>query len=559
MFVVIQLFAVLLKWSSRIRRSRVTVALAAVAGVVAGLANAALLGTINRILMSDSSGIIIWVFIALCIFVPISGFVSQALLARLTAEASYELRMRLCRQILVTPYRLLEQLGIPRLLVVLTEDVPAVTTAIANLALLTTHFAIIAGCLLYLAWLSWPLLVWLLGAMAVGILGYQLATRRAMHYFHLMREEWDVTYKAIRGLTEGIKELKLNRDRREDFVFRQLEPPIRAIRRHAIAGNTVVLAAGNAGQILFFIFIGVILSVGPHLLMTTHRTLTGFTLTVLFMIAPLNAVLNAMPNLSRAYLAARKIDDLGLSLENQPTEEPAPPTQANAWRRLDLVGVTHTYLHDGLVDEFQLGPLDLTFSPGELVFLIGGNGSGKTTLAKLLLGLYEPHHGEVRLDGRVITRDCRDDYRQNLSAVFTDFYLFDQLLGLQCPDIEAKAQRYLNRLQLDHKVRIEDQKLSTIDLSQGQRKRLALLTAYLEDRSIYVFDEWAADQDPIFKRVFYCELLPELKAMGKTVIVISHDDRFYYLADRLIKLERGQLEYDRRIRDSIPEDAASPP
>lgn len=558
MFVVFQLFGVLLKWSKGIERARARVVLAAIAGTIAGLASTALLGAINRILLTDASGKVIWVFISLCIFVPVGGFCSQVLLARLTAQASYDLRMRLSRQVLVAPYRLLEQLGIPRILAAITEDVPVVTTAISNLPLLTTQFTIIAGCMLYLAWLSWALLLWLSAAMVVGILSYQLATRRALNYFRLMREEWDVMYKAIRGLTEGIKELKLNRDRRADFISQQLEPPVGAIRKYAIAGNTVALAAGNAGQVLFFIFIGVILSIGPRLLATSHRTLTGFTLTVLFMIAPLNAILNSIPNFSRACLAAKKINDLGFSLENQPAEELSLQSPATGWQRLELVGVTHTYPHDGVIEEFQLGPLNLTFVPGELVFLIGGNGSGKTTLAKLLLGLYEPDRGEVQFDGKIITRDCRDDYRQHLSAVFSDFYLFDRLLGLRCPDLEEKTQQYLGRLQLDHKVRIENGKLSTIDLSQGQRKRLALLTAYLEDRLIYVFDEWAADQDPAFKQVFYCELLPELKARGKTLIVISHDDRFYYLADRIIKLERGRLEYDNRVRVSAaaPESAA---
>jgi putative ATP-binding cassette transporter len=180
------------------------------------------------------------------------------------------------------------------------------------------------------------------------------------------------------------------------------------------------------------------------------------------------------------------------------------------------------------------------------VFLVGGNGSGKTTLAKILLGLYEPESGELRLDGERITRERLDDYRQNFSVVFSDSFLFDRLLNVEDRRVRERAQSYLHRLQLDHKVKIEDGKLSTIELSQGQRKRLALMTAYLEDRAIYILDEWAAEQDPGFKTLFYHELVPELKAKGKTVIVISHDDRFFGVADRIIKLERGRLEYEQR-------------
>jgi putative ATP-binding cassette transporter len=196
-----------------------------------------------------------------------------------------------------------------------------------------------------------------------------------------------------------------------------------------------------------------------------------------------------------------------------------------------------------------LGPINLVFQPGEIVFVIGGNGSGKTTFIKLLTGLYAPEGGTIFLDGKAIAVDVKDEFRQHFSVVFSDFFLFEQLLGLAAPALDDQARQYLSQLKLANKVQIENGKLSTIELSQGQRKRLALLTAYLEDRPIYVFDEWAADQDPYFKNIFYMQLLHELKSRGKTVFVISHDDRYYHLADRIIKLEDGQLVSDTRKAD----------
>jgi putative ATP-binding cassette transporter len=211
------------------------------------------------------------------------------------------------------------------------------------------------------------------------------------------------------------------------------------------------------------------------------------------------------------------------------------------WQRLELIGVTHSYRRDDEDGNFTLGPIDLALGRGELIFLIGGNGSGKTTLAKLLTGLYEPEAGEIRFDGQTINSDNRVAYRQYFSAVFSDFYLFESLLGLQPPALDELAREYLKQLQLDTKVQVTGGKFSTTQLSQGQRKRLALLIACLEDRPIYLFDEWAADQDPYFKDVFYLRILPELKARGKTIIVISHDERYYRIADRIIKLDYGQL------------------
>ena len=190
----------------------------------------------------------------------------------------------------------------------------------------------------------------------------------------------------------------------------------------------------------------------------------------------------------------------------------------------------------------MLGPMDLTIHQGELLFIVGGNGSGKTTLAMLLLGLYQPEAGTITLNGVPVTEANLENYRQYFSAVFSDFHLFEQLLGTDQQALSDRTTHYIKLFGMAHKVKVIDSKFSTIDLSSGQRKRLALVSSYLEDRPIYLFDEWASDQDPVFKRVFYTELLPDLKARGKTVLIITHDDAYFHLADRIIKLEDGHLE-----------------
>jgi putative ATP-binding cassette transporter len=227
-----------------------------------------------------------------------------------------------------------------------------------------------------------------------------------------------------------------------------------------------------------------------------------------------------------------------------------PPSESAAhapFETLTLRGVTHAYFHERDERMFRIGPVDLTFRPGEMVFIVGGNGSGKTTLAKVLTGLYEPEDGVIEVDGRPVGAHERAAYRERFTAVFNDFHLFDALLGIVDPDdpsraqADARANALVAKLALDHKVQVVDGAFSTRALSTGQRKRLALVVAYLEDRPFYLFDEWAADQDPAFKAVFYEQLLPELRARGKTVIVITHDDRYFRLADRVLKLENGKV------------------
>jgi putative ATP-binding cassette transporter len=208
--------------------------------------------------------------------------------------------------------------------------------------------------------------------------------------------------------------------------------------------------------------------------------------------------------------------------------------------RLDKI--TYIYSHESEDNQFKLGEISLTLEPGKLNFLVGGNGSGKSTLAKLITGLYTPTSGAIYLNGIEVINNNREWYRQHFSAIFSDFYLFERFLGFHEDKLDQEARRYLKLLQLDHKVKVSNGVLSTTRLSQGQRKRLALLTAYLEDRPIYLFDEWAADQDPIFRDFFYTQLLVKLKEQSKTLLVISHDDRYFYLADQIFKLEYGHLK-----------------
>jgi putative ATP-binding cassette transporter len=216
-------------------------------------------------------------------------------------------------------------------------------------------------------------------------------------------------------------------------------------------------------------------------------------------------------------------------------------TAVNGASELILRGVRHKF--PGLTEDrpFTLGPIDLVIRGGELLYIVGGNGSGKTTLAMLMLGLYEPEAGHIELNGVAVDRSNLACYRQHFSAVFADFHVFDEVFCAVQNEAAERAKQYLDVLGLAHKVKVGSNMFSADNLSLGQRKRLALVSSYLEDRPIYLFDEWAADQDPDFKRFFYTDLLPELKGRGKMVIVISHDDAYFRYADRTIKLTDGAL------------------
>jgi putative ATP-binding cassette transporter len=537
------------------RYSRRLLLLAVLAGIISGAANTALLAVINSALnKTQSQGMTLGlVFVGLCLVVPVTRIVAELLLAHLGQGALYQLRMDLSRQILGVPLRRLEEVGVHRLMAALTDDVPTITNIVTIIPILCINIAVALSCLIYMAWLSWPLFFAVIAIIVIGIISYQLPVVKSFHYMTLARREGDNLFSHFRALTEGIKELKIHAARRKAFLTDSLEPTASKFRRHNIVAGTIYSIASSWGQMLVFVVIGLLLFVLPVWFGINSLVMTGFTLTILYLMTPLQVIMNTLPNMGRANVALNNVEELGLSLVPSTTEGDSAKllTEGTSWSSLELSEVTHNYQREGEETLFVLGPINLQMAPGELIFVTGGNGSGKTTLAKLLLGLYTPESGEIRIDGQAISGDLTDFYRQHFSAVFSDYFLFDTLLGLNSEELDAKAKEYLVQLQLAHKVKVTDGNFSTTDLSQGQRKRLALLTAYLEDRPIYLFDEWAADQDPLFKEIFYYQILPELKARGKTVIAITHDDRYYHVGDRIIKLENGQIVYDKPASEQV--------
>lgn len=521
---------------------------AILAGLVSGVSAAGLIALINIMLNQNQPTLttVVWIFVALCLIRLIGNFASQVLLIRLSQTAILDLRMLLSRCILASPLRHLEEMGAHRLLAALTDDIQAISNTATILPFFFINVAILVGCQIYLLWLSPSIFVLSLVFLILAIGSYQLPITKALTSLKIAREQEDNLFKHFHAVTHGIKELKLHRRRRQAFFAEELQKTVQIYRHHHIIGNVVYAAAASWGQSLLFIGIGLLLFALPAIQEVSHRVLSGYALTVIFMMKPLEYLMTILPPLTQAIVSLQKIESLGLSLSAHPADSSLSALiEPNIfWKRLELIDVTHAYYQEREENSFTLGPINLVFNSGEIVFIVGGNGSGKSTLAKLITGLYIPEDGEIYLDDQLIDHEHREWYRQQFSVVFADFYLFDRLLGINSDTLNNQTQNYLVRLQLDHKVQVKDGVLSTTELSQGQRKRLALLTAYLDDRPIYLFDEWAADQDPFFKKIFYTQLLPELKSRGKTVLVISHDDQYFYLADQIVKLEYGRVKYD---------------
>lgn len=526
------------------QRCRRMLVITVITALASGACNAGLIALINDVLNDPNRnltiGLMATAFGLLVLGKLVSGFFSQLWLIRYSQQAIADLRREMVRRILGVPLRRLEQIGAPRLMVALVDDVNSLLSALFGFPVFAVNLAVLLGGAVYLTFLSWHMLAAMGVLILIGAGCYRLLISAGFKSLFHAREAEDKLYSHFRTLTDGIKELKLHQSRREAFMTGSVQDSTAEFQKHTVAAETRFMLAHNWSHLLFYVLVGLILFLLPNFQGTDIKTLTGYVLTVLYLMGPLAGVMSSLAVFSRADVALRKIDSLGISLAGESDDRNNTPVPAT-FSRLELSGIAHTYGSDQSDDKFVLGPINLTFRRGELVFVVGGNGSGKSTLAKIVTGLYPPEAGAVLLDGRPITDANRDNFRQLFSTVFADFHLFDSMLGIRSPDMDVQAQEYLSQLHLSHKVKIVNGRFSTTSLSTGQRKRLALLTAYLEDRPFYVFDEWAADQDPLFKEIFYRQLLPELKQRGKTVLVITHDDKYFDVADRILKLDYGQI------------------
>ena len=277
------------------------------------------------------------------------------------------------------------------------------------------------------------------------------------------------------------------------------------------------------------------------------ETVKSVTIATLFMISPLMMTVTSIPQFSRANIAVNNLYQMENRLADilRDTNSRGVQRDFSGFQKISFKKLLFQYPpEDKQETPYAVGEIDLAINKGEILYIVGGNGSGKTTLLKLITGLYSPHAGDILIDGRKVTSTSLQAYRHLFTGIFADYHLFDKLYGLD--EIPNKViDDLIIQMELEEKTSYEDGRFSTTQLSQGQRKRLGMIVSLLEDKQIYLFDEWAADQDPHFKEYFYKKLLQELKAKGKTVIVISHDDRYFDFANRIIVMENGKIIEER--------------
>ncbi|WP_323144930.1 cyclic peptide export ABC transporter [Massilia phyllosphaerae] len=476
-------------------------------------------------------------FVCMCIFVLLAKTSARALLARVATRAASDIRQELYQKISMTPISDMDRIGANRVHTVLTDDVARVVSSAQRVPDLITAVVSLISMLLYIAYLNTQAFQIIIKALLVGALTYGVLLRYTYKEASRPRAAIDGLYDAIRGLVRGAKELKLNAIKRNMYLNLTLKEREDEFRRSYNRLVSISAAAENYGDLLAFFTIGYIAFAFTSDHLISKQDLILLIMVLLYITAPAAMIFSAANQFSSANVSMSRIKWLMYDLPSEILSEGIE--NVPRWNEIHLSNLVFSY---DAVGGYSVGPINLTIRKGELIFIVGGNGSGKSTLGKILALHYHHDGGDFRFGDTFLLDSNRDDFRRQISAIFPDYYLFDNLPAIFNRGNYSIAKNLLTEFGLSPAVDIKaDGAFSTLDLSEGQKKRLALLMALMEDKSLYIFDEWAAEQDPEFREYFYTTILARLRSQNKSVIVISHDDRYFHLADRVFRMKKGLI------------------
>lgn len=488
--------------------------------------------------------------ITLLLLLQIVGFASFSAISAIYAGRRmtklYErnisaLRVDLSRKVMQAKYEQIESRS-KMVVPVLMNEVHALTNFVKSLPAAVVAFFQFSGILIYMFWLSFQFASMMLVIFGVlflfnfAFLSRLYTTGRAASTIN------HSLHHSIEGLIKGIKELVLNKKHNESYIQHVIKPKSDQFADKQAEISSINITLSKISEWIVIVSLScLLLIVQKYGTIDSDRLVQFFTL-LLFLLPSLITITSFFRSFKKMQVSVDKIEELGLSFSQEITSEAEDLKQLKEDQNGTLIDLKDIVYHYTMgQNSFGIGPMSMSIRKNEILCITGGNGSGKTTLLKLLIGLYQGASGTISFNGTVVEESNLQQYRNQFSVSFADSFVFQDLSYLQDSTLLKKSAQLIDMLELQDKISMSDLSISDIDLSFGQRGRLNLLRTILEDKPIIVFDEWAANQDPSFKRKFYHEILPILKAEGKTIILVSHDDNYYEVADRIVKLSEGKI------------------
>ena len=514
-----------------------------IVAVVAGLSRDGIMWAINEsaAAVGTDKSLSFWLpaFLAMFLLFLLATFYYHVLAQKLVGKLVRKLRLRLTRNLLKAQPNLLQREGHGALYQIMTQDVTSLSQFSGQIldTLPSLIFLCIAIPQMFL--LSTTAGFCAIFVMVGGCLGYYVQRKAAEAGAENIRLLEIKYFERVSDVISGFRQLRLHKPRRRDLM-NDVEEVVEDARTAQLFVATRYSIGEIVVQALKFALFGIVIFLVPQLTDQTATTVFQIITVVLFSLTPFEAIVTKYPSYIHARVCFLRVMELQRKLVEFVDAPQSDNDEALEFEKIELTGVVATHLARE-ESTFQLGPLDFSIERGESVFIVGENGSGKTTFLSVLTGLLEPVEGELKINGKLVDIEQMEQYRALFSTVFTDFHLFRKLYGLYHID-SASAKEMLDKVHLGDITGVEDNQFTRVDLSAGQKRRLALAVVGFEDRDIILLDEFVADQDPEHRRYFFEELLPEFKAMGKTVIVTTHDLKWIANCDRLLTFEDGRIK-----------------
>ncbi|QDT12903.1 cyclic peptide export ABC transporter [Planctomycetes bacterium K23_9] len=515
---------------------------------ISGVANAAVLAVINQVGHAFDAEQIPRVhllqFVVFTIVFVICKWQSFRSANGVVETALARLRDRIVDKLRRTELLFMETLEQSEIYAQVTGDIGQVSQNMFRIVSNLQSALLIVFCLIYLAFVSFPVMIMTIIAIFCMFLAHTVGARMARDLLRRVNQSEARLFSILHSLFYGFKEIKLN-SARSDALFDTLSKNTKSNTLMRQQAGMLTYYRIMRAEIALYLLLGSTVFILPQYVLLDAPSMLKVITVLLFLLQPTRALSDSLYNATYAGAVLDRMYALEETIDNELARSPPPsPVLASSpyanFQKISFENLCFTYRDSQGNATFAAGPLNLEIERGETLFLIGGNGSGKSTTFKLMTGLYRAESGNIRVDGNLIPWNMIGRYRQMISAVYGDFYLFDRCYGLENVD-EVEVAKMLHRMRLEDKVTFSNGRFSTQDLSTGQRKRLALITSLMEDREVYFLDEWAADQDREFRDYFYRTLLPDFKAKGKTVVAITHHERFLDAADRVVRLELGRV------------------
>jgi putative ATP-binding cassette transporter len=419
-------------------------------------------------------------------------------------------------------------------------DVYVLTDAAMSIIGFSTALILCLSCFVYLASISIWLFLITLGVAVAGVGIYYWGAKKYNGLFHMARVKENKFVESLNTILNGFKEIYMEPKIGKYIYENRISKVSDETYKYTTGAQVGYLNNQIIGQILFYILVASVLLIFSVTMKIDFSNTVSFVFALFYLLGSIETIMVLLPGLSRAKVSVNHLLDLIGELEGAGFNNQLPDhyVTKDEFHNIAIRGLEYAY--DAPKGGFSIGPVDMDIDRGKVIFIFGENGSGKTTLVHSILGLCIPRKGKIFFNGVPVDKFSYPNYRTAFSVVFSDFFLFNELLAVEEPDIE-KWNYYIRLFEMEGKVTLDDKRFSTTNLSTGQRKRLALIAALLEEKPILVIDEWAADQDPYFRKKFYTEIIPMLKEEGITIIAVTHDDKYYHCADDVYKMDYGKL------------------